>query len=97
MVKLLQWLSSSFIVCIKKLGQFFFHTYSLTCLNKDTSVLLKGKCKNNGLNYFKNTMYMHTIPLIKLSNLRKRKYKSHTIARLTVLKILAGDFLSKNL
>ena len=25
----------------KKLGQFFFHTYSLTCLNKDTPVLLK--------------------------------------------------------
>ena len=25
----------------KKLGQSFFHTYSLTCLNKDTSVLLK--------------------------------------------------------
>ena len=27
-------------VC-KKLGQFFFHTYLLTCLKKDTSVLLK--------------------------------------------------------
>ena len=26
---------------IKKLGEFFFYTYSLTCLNKDTSVLLK--------------------------------------------------------
>ena len=25
----------------KKLGQFFFHIYLLTCLNKDTSVLLK--------------------------------------------------------
>ena len=25
----------------KKLGQFFFHTYSLTSSNKDTSVLLK--------------------------------------------------------
>ena len=25
----------------KKLGQFCFHTYSLTCLNKDTSILLK--------------------------------------------------------
>ena len=25
----------------KKLGQFFFHTYSLTCLKKDTSVLIK--------------------------------------------------------
>ena len=81
----------------KKIRTILFHTYSLTCLNKDTSVLLKVKCKNNGLNYFKNTMYMNTILLIKLSNLRKRKYKSHTIARLTVLKILAGDFLSKNL
>ena len=27
----------------KKLGQLFFHTYSLTCLEKDTSVLLKVK------------------------------------------------------
>ena len=25
----------------KKLGQFFFHTYSLTSSNKDTSVVLK--------------------------------------------------------
>ena len=25
----------------KKLGHFFFHTYSLTCLKKDSSVLLK--------------------------------------------------------
>ena len=25
----------------KKLGQFFFHTFWLTCLNKDTSVLLR--------------------------------------------------------
>ena len=25
----------------KKLGQFFFHTYLLTCVDKDTSVLLK--------------------------------------------------------
>ena len=25
----------------KKIGQFFFHTYFLNCLNKDTSVLLK--------------------------------------------------------
>ena len=28
---------------IEKLGQFFFHTYSLTWLNQDTSVLLKVK------------------------------------------------------
>ena len=34
------WLSSSFIQC-KKLRQFFFHTYSLTCIKKDTLVLLK--------------------------------------------------------
>ena len=25
----------------KKIGQFFFHTYLLTCINKGTSVLLK--------------------------------------------------------
>ena len=30
-----------YTVYIKKLGQFFFHTYSSSCLNKDTSVLLK--------------------------------------------------------
>ena len=30
-----------YAVYIKKLGQFFFHNYSLICLNKDTSVLLK--------------------------------------------------------
>ena len=30
-----------FTVYINKLGQFFFHAYSVTCLNKDTSVLLK--------------------------------------------------------
>ena len=28
--------------------------------------------RNNDLNFFKNTMYMWTIPLIKLSNLEKR-------------------------
>ena len=27
--------------CIKKFGQSFFHTYLLTCSNKDASVLLK--------------------------------------------------------
>ena len=26
---------------IKKLGQFFFHIYSLTCLKKDTPFMLK--------------------------------------------------------
>ena len=30
-----------YTVYMKKLGQCFFHTYSLTCLNKDISVLLK--------------------------------------------------------
>ena len=30
-----------YAVYMKKLGQFFFHIYSLTCLNKDASVLLK--------------------------------------------------------
>ena len=30
-----------YTVYILKLGQFFFHTYSLTCFNKDASVLLK--------------------------------------------------------
>ena len=32
-----------YIVYIKKLGKLFFHTYLLTYLNKDTSVLLKVK------------------------------------------------------
>ena len=48
-----------------KLGQLFFHTYSLTYLNKDPSVLLKviefeqvDKYKNKGLDFFQNTMYM---------------------------------------
>ena len=27
-------------VYMKKIGQFFFHAYLLTCLNTDTSVLL---------------------------------------------------------
>ena len=30
-----------YTVYIKKLGQFFLHSYSLTCLNKDTPALLK--------------------------------------------------------
>ena len=60
---------------IKKLGQFFFHVYYRTCLEKDISVLLKvintvtssyAKQKNNGLKFFKNTTCMRTIPLLKL-------------------------------
>ena len=35
------WHSSSFIQIIKKLGEFFFHTHSLTCLNNDASALSK--------------------------------------------------------
>ena len=59
----------------KKLGQFFFQTSLLTCFNKDKSVLLKlinvltslkVNYENNGLNLFKNTMYMWTLSLIKL-------------------------------
>ena len=42
------------------------------------------KYKNNGLNFLKNNMYMHEIPLIKLQNLRKRKIRITTIACLTV-------------
>ena len=30
-----------YAVYVKKLGQFFFHTYSLTCLKKEISVLLQ--------------------------------------------------------
>ena len=36
-------LRASYSFYIKKIRQLFFHTYSLTCLNKDTSVLLKDK------------------------------------------------------
>ena len=55
----------------KKLRQLFFHTYLLTCLNKDTSVLLSIKKYKYKLSIktmvltLKNTMHMHTIPLIK--------------------------------
>ena len=52
-------------IVYKKLGQFFMHTYSLTCLNKDTSVLLR-VIKQWSLNFLKNSMHMWTIPLIKL-------------------------------
>ena len=51
-----------YTVYIKKLGQFFFLTYSYTCLNEDISVLLKVmnigtsskvRYKNNALNFLK--------------------------------------------
>ena len=68
------------MVYIKKLEQLIVHTDLLNCLKKDSSVLLKviileqvNKFKNNGLNFFKNTIYMCTILLIKLNNFRKRK------------------------
>ena len=35
------WFFEIYTVYMKHLGQFFFHTYSLTFLNKDTSALLK--------------------------------------------------------
>ena len=42
------------------------------------------KWKNNGLNFFENTTYIHTIPLIKLYKIsEKEKYTLHTIACLT--------------
>ena len=42
------------------------------------------KWKNNGLNFFENTTYIHTIPLIKLYKVsEKEKYTLHTIACLT--------------
>ena len=42
------------------------------------------KRKNNGLNFFENTMHIHTISLIKLYKVsEKEKYTLHTIACLT--------------
>ena len=42
------------------------------------------KWKNNGLNFFENTTYIHTIPLIKLYKVsEKEKYTLHIIACLT--------------
>ena len=39
------------------------------------------KWKNNGLNFFENTTYIHTIPLIKLYKVsEKEKYTLHIIA-----------------
>ena len=68
------------MVYIKKLEQLIVHTDLLNCLKKDSSVLLKviileqvNKFKNNGLNFFKNTIYMSTILITKLCNFRKRK------------------------
>ena len=39
--KMRLWYSSALYSTYKKLGQFLFYTYLLTCLNKDTLVLLK--------------------------------------------------------
>ena len=42
------------------------------------------KWKNNGLNFFENTTYIHTIPLIELYKVsEKEKYTLHIIACLT--------------
>ena len=53
-----------YTVYVKKLGQFFFHTYLLSCLNNDRSVILKVESK--GLNSSKNIIYMCPIPFNKL-------------------------------
>ena len=57
---------------IKKLGQFFFHTYSLTCLNKDTLVLIKVKIfeqvkyKNIGMYYVCMYLFHHHKKMFKI-------------------------------
>ena len=66
----------------RNIGQFIFHIYWLTCLNKNTSVVLVIKAMV--LTFLKNIMYMPTIPLTKLPILEKEKYSLHTIACLTV-------------
>ena len=75
----------TFFKTILSLGQFFFHTYSLTCLNKDSSLLLKLKYKDSGLNFFlKCYAYAHN-PFNKVIKfLKKKKYTLHTIACLTL-------------
>ena len=60
----------------EKLGKFFFHSYVLINLFKEKYISsvksykylnkLKVKYKNNGLNFLKITMYVSTIPLLKL-------------------------------
>ena len=55
----------------KKLGQFFFHTLLANLIKQRYTVLLPifqqvNKYTNIGLTYFKNTVHMHIIPLIKL-------------------------------
>ena len=64
-----------YTVYVKTLGQFFVHTYLLSSLNKDTSVLLKviNIWTSSLVKYKRNTMYIRTNPSIKLQNRRTRK------------------------
>ena len=52
------------LCCIKKLGQFFFHTLLANLFKERYSVLLQ--VINIWTRFFKNTMYVRIIPLIKL-------------------------------
>ena len=84
-------LEALYIVYMKKIGKVFFHTHSLTCLNKDTSVLLKviNIWIIPQVNYKKQwslKILCICAQFLKESYkiLEKEKYTSHTIARLTV-------------
>ena len=77
----------------------------LTCLNKDTSVLLKvlifeqfhKLSIKNDLNFLKNIIFLHLIPWIKLSNLRKKNKNTwHIIAHLTVFTCAFATHLLKS-
>lgn len=73
-----------YTVYVKTLGQFFVHTYVLTSLNKDTSVLVKviNIWTSSLVKYQRNTMYIRINPSIKLQNRRTRKI--HTMGCLMV-------------
>ena len=72
-----------YTVYIKKLGQFFFHAYSLTCLNKDTSVLLKNVSIKNKLsikimvlNSFKIECIAYSFKCVVIMNERISDYSN---------------------
>ena len=78
-------LSWPYSVYIKQLRQFCVYTYLLTCLTKNTSVLLKivifekvHKYKKNGLNFLKSTVYMRTTPFIKLYKILQKENTHRT-------------------
>ena len=54
-----------FLVCIKKLGQFFSILYSLYIVLFQVINILKVTFENIGLRFFKNTIYTHD-PFIKV-------------------------------